>query len=67
MTKLPRAEQDKGELQTAVHCLISAAESRDFLLHARIGMLRALSADKPRESTESKSQHWGKRKLKRDL
>jgi len=31
-----------------------------------VGMLRALNADKPREFTESKGHHWGKRKLKRD-
>jgi hypothetical protein len=41
--KLPKAEQDLEEWQTAVGCLIGAAEGRDFLMHARIGMLRALN------------------------
>jgi len=45
--KLPKAEQKLAEWQTAVHCLIGAAEGRDFLMHARIGMLRALNVGKP--------------------
>jgi hypothetical protein len=28
-----------------VACLIGAAEGRDFLMHARIGVLRALNRD----------------------
>jgi hypothetical protein len=31
------------EWQTAIACLIGTAEGRDFLVHARIGMLRALT------------------------
>jgi hypothetical protein len=53
ITKLPKAEQNRPEWQTAIHCLIGAAEGRDFLMHARTGMLRALNADKVREFTES--------------
>ena len=41
--KLPKAEQNLPEWQTATACLIGAAEGRDFLMHARIGMLRALN------------------------
>ena len=58
VTKLPKAEQDKPAWQVAIHCLIGAAEGRDFLLHARTGMLRVLNADKPREFTESEGHHW---------
>jgi hypothetical protein len=47
ITKLPKAEQNRPEWQMAIHCLIGAAEGRDFLMHARIGMLRALNAGKP--------------------
>ena len=36
--KLPRPEQQATEWQTAVECLIGAAEGRDFLMHARIGV-----------------------------
>jgi hypothetical protein len=32
--KLPKAEQDLEEWQTAVACLIGAAEGRDFLMRA---------------------------------
>ena len=37
--KLPKAEQNLEEWQTAIACLVGAAEGRDFLMHARIGML----------------------------
>jgi hypothetical protein len=67
ITNLPKAEQNQPEWQVAIHCLIGAAEARDFLMHARIGILRALNADEPREFTESNGHHWDKRKLKRDL
>ncbi len=40
--KLPKAEQQVEEWQTAIEVLIRAAEGRDFLMHARIGVLRAL-------------------------
>jgi hypothetical protein len=54
------------------HALLSnapagAAEGRDFLMHARIGMLRALNQHVERTFDQSrKDTHWGKRKLKRD-
>jgi len=65
--KLPKAEQDLEEWQTAIGRLIGAAEGRDFLMHARIGMLRALNRNVVREFDSSrKDTHWGKRKLKRD-
>jgi hypothetical protein len=38
--KLPRAEQQLEEWQTATEALIMAAEGRGPLLHARVGMLR---------------------------
>src|SRR6202030_4375480 len=41
--KLPKAEQKLEEWQTAGRILIQATEGRDFLMHARIGMLRALN------------------------
>jgi hypothetical protein len=65
--KLPKAEQDTAEWQAAVACLIGAAEGRDFLMHAHIGMLRALNRHVERVfSPDRKEAHWGKRKLKRD-
>jgi hypothetical protein len=43
--KLAKADQQLKKWQTAVGCLIRAAEGRDFLIHARIGMPRALYPD----------------------
>jgi hypothetical protein len=41
--KLPKAEQDLEEWQAAVEALIMAAEDRGPMMHARIGVLRALN------------------------
>jgi hypothetical protein len=38
ITQLPKAEQKRPEWQTAIHCLIGAAEGRDFLMRVRIGI-----------------------------
>jgi hypothetical protein len=65
--KLPKAAQNLPEWQTAIRCLIGATEGRDFLMHARIGILRALNRDVERTfNSTRKDTHWGKRKLKRD-
>jgi hypothetical protein len=64
--KLPKADQEFEEWQTAIGCLIGAAEGRDFVMHARIGVLRALNRNIERTLTDRKDSHWGKRKLKRD-
>jgi hypothetical protein len=65
--KLPKAEQNLEEWQTAIGCLIGAAEGRDFMMHARIGVMRALNRNVELTFDSSrKVTHWGKRKLKRD-
>ena len=65
--KLSRAEQDLAEWQAATEALLMAAEDRGPLMHARIGMLRALNRHVERVVDPSrKDTHWGKRKLKRD-
>jgi hypothetical protein len=67
ITKLPKVEQNLPEWQTAISCLIGAAEGRDFLMHARIRMLRALNRHVEQGFDPSRKEtHWGKRKLKRD-
>jgi hypothetical protein len=38
----------------------------DFVMHSRIGVLRALNRNIERTLTDRKDSHWGKRKLKRD-
>lgn len=65
--KLPNAEQHIREWQTAVGILIDAAEGRDSVMHARIGVMQALNRNVERVFTDRKDPHWGKRKLKRDL
>ena len=48
--KLPKAEQNLEEWQTAIACLIGAAEGRDFMMHAR---------NIERTLTDRKEMHWG--------
>jgi hypothetical protein len=47
--------------------MIMAAEDRGPLMHARVGMLRALNRHVERVfNPDRKDHHWGKRKPKRD-
>jgi hypothetical protein len=64
--KLSKAEQQLPRWQAAVEALIMAAEGRGPLLHARVGMLRALNHGVERVFSDRKDTHWGKRKLARD-
>jgi hypothetical protein len=65
--KLPKAEQKLEEWQTATEALILAAEGRGLVMHARIGVLRAIHRDEVRVfNPDRKDTHWGKRRLKRD-
>jgi hypothetical protein len=41
ITRLPKAEHESPQWQTAIAALIMAAEDRGPLMHARVGMLRA--------------------------
>ena len=67
IVKLPKAEQNLEAWQTAVEALLMAAEDRGPLMHARIGMLRALNRNVVRVfNPDRKDKHWGKRKLARD-
>jgi hypothetical protein len=47
LTRLPKAEQEHPAWQLAAATLLDAAEGRDFLMHARISVLRALNRDRP--------------------
>jgi hypothetical protein len=65
--KLAKAQQQLPHWQAAVEALIMAAEGRGPLLHARVGMLRAMNHGRERVfRSDRKETHWGKRKLKRD-
>jgi hypothetical protein len=65
--KLPKATQQLPHRQAAAEALVMAAEGKGPLLHARVGMLRAMNHGVERVfRTDRKETHWGKRKLKRD-
>ncbi len=65
--KLPKAEQNLEPWQAAVEALIMAAEDRGPLMHARIGVMRALKRNVELVFNPSrKDTHWGKHKSKRD-
>ena len=66
ITKLPKAEQNHERWQTAIHCLLGAAEGRDFIMHARIAVMQALNRNVERMFTDRKDHRWGRRKLARD-
>ncbi len=67
ITRLPKAEHESPPWQAAIEALIMAAEGRGPLLHARVGMLRALNRHVERVfNPDRKDPHWGKRKLARD-
>jgi hypothetical protein len=69
ITKLPKTEQKIEQWQTAVECLIRAAETGGgWPMLARIGFMKALNRNVERVFKSGlKETHWGKRKLKRDL
>jgi hypothetical protein len=69
IAKLSKAEQKVEQWQIAIEHLIRAAETGgDWLMLARIGMLRALRRNVVRVfNPDRKDTHLGKRKLKRDL
>jgi hypothetical protein len=45
--KLPKAEQQKRHWQTAAEVVLMAAQDRGPMMHAHIGMLKALNHGKP--------------------
>lgn len=63
--KLPKAKADEPAWQAAIEALMLAAEDRGPLMHAEIGLMKALH---PREPVydASRKTHWGRRKLARD-
>jgi hypothetical protein len=54
--KLPKAEQNLEEWQTTTGCLIGAAEGRDFVMLARIGVLRAQQLTESNRTSASNDQ-----------
>ncbi|MGA7071171.1 hypothetical protein [Bradyrhizobium sp.] len=58
--------RDQQAWTAEIHCLLGAAEGRDFIMHARIAVMQALNRNVERVFTDLKDHHWGKRKLARD-
>jgi hypothetical protein len=57
--KLPKSQQAKPHWQAAAEAVIMAAEDRGPLMHADIGMKRALNADSLSSSTRNRKAHSG--------
>ena len=67
ITKLPKAEQQAPEWQTAMQALLLVVEQNGPTMFARLGLMRALHRDDPRVFNPDRNDtHWGKRKLKRN-
>jgi hypothetical protein len=65
--KLPKAEQQLAEWQTAVEAMLLVVEHNGPTMMAHIGIMRALNRHVERVfNPDRKDMHWGKRKLKRD-
>ena len=64
--KLPKSQADLPAWQTATEALMLAAEERGPLMHAQVGMMRALHPRQPVYDSSRKDPHWGRRKLARD-
>jgi hypothetical protein len=64
---LPGKTRQSDEWQAAIEALLMAAEDRGPMMHARIGMLRALNRNVERVfNPDRKDTQWAKRKLARD-
>jgi hypothetical protein len=64
---LPGKTRQSDEWQAAIEALLMAAEDRGPLMHARIGIMRALNRNVERVfDTSRKEHHWSQRKLARD-
>lgn len=64
--ELPAAEQEHAAWRLAIATLIDAAEGRDFLMHARIAVIRALNRNQPAPA-RVKQEDWRDRwRAKRD-
>jgi hypothetical protein len=67
ISKLQKPKHESEEWQTAMHCLIQAADHGGPVEFARMGMMQALGRDIERARDLSRKRtHWAKRKLKRE-
>ncbi|MEH2480608.1 hypothetical protein V1282_003965 [Nitrobacteraceae bacterium AZCC 2146] len=67
ITRLPKAEHDSKPWQTAMHCLLQAADSGGPTDFARMGVMQALyPKGDPVYSPRTKEPKWRRAKLVRD-
>jgi hypothetical protein len=67
ITRLPKAQHDTKAWQTAMHCLLQAADSGGPTDFARMGMMQALyPKGEPVYQPRSKEPKWRRAKLVRD-
>jgi hypothetical protein len=67
ITRLPKAQHDTTAWQTAMRCLMYAADNAAPIEFARLGMMQALyPKGEPIYDTGRKDLRWGRRKLVRD-
>lgn len=64
--KLPKATADEPAWRTAIEALMMAAEDRGPLMHAQVGLMKALHPHEPIYDPGRKDPRWGRRKLARD-
>jgi hypothetical protein len=68
ITKLPKAEAQAPEWQTAMQALLLVVKQSRPTMFARIGMMTAQNPNVERVfNPDRKETHWGRRKLARDL
>jgi hypothetical protein len=67
ITRLPKAEHDTKAWQTAMHCLLQAADSGGPTDFARMGMMQALYPKGEHvHQSRSKEPKWRRAKLARE-
>lgn len=62
--ELPHAQADQPVWQTAIKALMLAAEERGPLMHAQVGVMKALHPREPAYDPSRKDPHWGRRKAR---
>jgi hypothetical protein len=60
ITQLPPGEHDAREWQTAMHCLIEAADHGGPVMFARLGVAQALHRHEEKVYDASRKNNWRK-------
>jgi hypothetical protein len=67
ITRLPKADHEAPEWQTAMEALILVATLGGPTAFGRIGLMRPLNRNVELAFTGRKPRNWTRRKLKRDM